>query len=191
MSTDKMNTSEVFEMFETINNKLEKRQTEKSAESAQIDTRAITAINTMAERFEAIIAEVRKPVKVEHRHTIDIGSSKVFISLVVMVLTILGLAYAIGEQRRSISQYRDNDLKYRYIKMQGQTNEENIYRLERQFRYGDSIKIIRKQVEKYEVLVKEQVEREERVRRNADEAEKLQKQKEFIRRQNGNKSGQQ
>jgi hypothetical protein len=91
MSIEKMNTSEVFEMFETINNKLEKRQTEKSAESAQIDTRAITAINTMTEQFENVIEEARKPVKVEHRHTIDIGSSKVFISLVVMDLTILGL----------------------------------------------------------------------------------------------------
>jgi hypothetical protein len=127
---------------------------------------------------------------VEHRHTIDIGSNKVFLSLIVMVLAILGLSYAIGEQRRSISQYRDNDLKYRCIKMQGQTNEDGIYRLERQFWYGDSIKIIRKQVEAYEVLVKEQAEREERVRRNADEAEKLQKQKEFIRRTNSQpKSG--
>jgi hypothetical protein len=71
MSADKMNTSEVFEMFETINNKLDKRQTDKSAEPTQIDT---TAINTMTEQFEIIIAEVRKPVKVEHRHTIDIGS---------------------------------------------------------------------------------------------------------------------
>jgi hypothetical protein len=37
--------------------------------------------------------------------------------------------------------------------MQGQINEENIYRLERQFQYSDSIKILRKRVEKYEKLV--------------------------------------
>jgi hypothetical protein len=171
MSTDKMNTSEVFEMLETISNKLDKRQTDKSAEPAQIDTRAI---NAMTERFETAIAEVRKPVKVEHRHTIDIGSSKVFISLVVMVLTILGLSYAVGEQRRTISQYRDNDLKYRYIKMQGQTTEENIYRLERLFEYGDSVKIVYKQVEKYEKLVQEQAEKIERVKMNRTEAEKSQ-----------------
>jgi hypothetical protein len=175
MSIDKMNTSEVFEMFEAINNKLDKRQTDKSTEPTQIDLAAITVINTMTERFETVIAEVRKPVRVEHRHTVDIGSSRVFISLVVMVLMILGLSYVIGEQRRSISQYQDNDLKYRCIKMQGQTNEDNIYRLERQFRYGDSIKIIRKQVEKYEELVKEQAERMERARVNGDKAEKLQK----------------
>jgi hypothetical protein len=183
MSTDKINTSEVFEMFETINKKLEKRQTDKSAEPTQIDLTAVTAINTMTERFEKDIAEVRKPVKVEHRHTIDIGSSKVFISLVVMVLTILGLAYAIGEQRQTITQYQDNDLKYRYIKMQGRTNEENIYRLERQFRYGDSIQIIRKQVEAYENLVKEQAERIERARHNSEEAEKYRKSAEAVKKE--------
>ncbi|MDR3327365.1 MAG: hypothetical protein LBT04_04460 [Prevotellaceae bacterium] len=141
----------------------------------------------MTERFETAIAEVRKPVKVEHRHTIDIGSSKVFLSLVAMIVTILGLSYAVGEQRRTISQYQDNDLKYRYIKMQGQTNEENIYRLKNKFEYRDSVAVIRKQVEAYENLVKEQAEREKRVRLNADEVDKLQKQKEVIKQQDRSK----
>jgi hypothetical protein len=43
--------------------------------------------------------------------------------------------------------------------MQGQSNEENLYRLEQQFKYSNSIKIIRKQVEKYGELVKEQAEK--------------------------------
>ena len=90
------------------------------------------------------------------------------------------ISYIVGEQRRNISQYRENDLKYRYVKMQGQTNEENLYRLERQFRNGDSIKNIRKQVEKYEELVKEQAERMERARRNSEEMEKLQKEAESL-----------
>ena len=72
-----------------------------------------------------------------------------------MGIIILGLSYFIGNQRQTINQFKDNDLKYRYIKMQGQTNEENIYRLEKQFKYSDSIKIVRKQVEKYEELVRE------------------------------------
>jgi len=48
--------------------------------------------------------------------------------------------------------------------MQGQTNEENLFRLERQLKTNDSIEIVRKQVEKYEGLVKEQAERLERAR---------------------------
>jgi hypothetical protein len=145
-----MDTSAVFEMFETINNKLDKH-TNVSVESAEI---GMAAVNTMTERFEYLLEEVRKPAKVEHqhRHTIDIGSSKVspsMVVMVVMVLVILGLSYVLGEQRRSIRQYKDNDLKYRYVKMLGQTDEENLYRLERQFKYSDTIKIIRKQVERY------------------------------------------
>jgi len=156
MNANKIDVSTVCEMFEKLSEKLDKQTTDKSAEPLQA------------------IEKFSEPTKVEHRHTIDIASSKVFLSLIIMALMILGLAYAIGEQRRTISQYKNNDLKYRYIKMQGQTDEENLYRLEKQFRYGDSIKIIRKQVEKYEELIKEQVEKLERARRNSEEAERLQ-----------------
>ncbi|KAA6305069.1 hypothetical protein EZS27_043280 [termite gut metagenome] len=83
-------------------------------------------------------------------------------------------------QRQTINQYRDNDLKYRYVKIQRQMTEENIYRLERLFEYRDSISIVRKQVERYERLVKEQTEKIERARRNADEAEKLLKEVESL-----------
>jgi hypothetical protein len=57
--------------------------------------------------------------------------------------------------------------------MQGQTDEENLYRLEQQLKYGDSIKIIRKQVEKYEELIREQAKQMERMRQNSMEAEKM------------------
>ena len=176
----------VFEMFETINSKLDKRtyvqpyqRTNKPTEATQED---MTAINAVTEQMKSLIEEFRKPAKVEHqhRHTIDIGSSKVFLLLVIMALVIMGLSYAVGEQRRSISQYRNNDLKYRYVKMQRKTDEESLYRLERQFSYGDSIKIIRKQVERYEELVKEQAERMERARRNNEEVEKLRKEAETV-----------
>jgi hypothetical protein len=64
--------------------------------------------------------------------------------------------------------------------MRGKTNEENLYRLEQQFQYDDSIKIVRKQVEKYEKLVKEQAERIERVKRDSEEAERLHKDAESL-----------
>jgi methyl-accepting chemotaxis protein len=166
MSTNKIDVSTVYEMFEEINKRLDKQ----TAEPIQID---FTAINTMTERFEDVIREVRKPAKVEHRHKIDIASNWFFLSWVALVIIILGSFWGIANQRQTINQYKDNDLKYRYIKMKGQTNEENLYRLERQFKYNDSIKIIRKQVEKYEELVKEQIEKLERVKRNSEEAEKL------------------
>jgi len=136
----------------------------------------------MTERLETLTEEIRngKPAKVEHRHTINVASNKIFISLIGMFLMILGLFFAVYEQRRAISQYKDSDLKYRYIKMQGQTDEESLYRLEQQFKYGDSIKIFRKQVEKYEELVREQAERIERAKRNSEEAERLLREVEMI-----------
>jgi hypothetical protein len=99
---------------------------------------------------------------------------------VALVIIILGLFWAIANQQQTISQYRESDLKYRYIRMQGQTDEESIYRLEQQFQYDDSIKIIRKQVEKYEKLVKEQAERIERAKRDSEEAERLHKDAESL-----------
>jgi hypothetical protein len=66
--------------------------------------------------------------------------------------------------------------------MQGKINDDNLYRLEQQFKYGDSIQIIRKQVEKYEELVKEQTEKIERARRNNEEVSKIQKEAESLKR---------
>ena len=183
----KIDISAVFEMFEAINSKLDKRTDVQSEQRIAIPTETASidkeAVNSVLERLEGVVEEVKKPAKVEHqhRHTIDIGANWVLISLAVMVLVILGLSFVVGQQRQSISQYHENDLKYRYIKMQGQTNEENIYRLERQFRHGDSVKIVRKQVEKYEELVREQAERLERARRNDEEAKKLMEEMERIR----------
>jgi len=114
-------------------------------------------------------------VEHHHRHTISIASNWFFLSWVALVIIILGLFWAIANQRQTISQYRNNDLKYRYVKMQGQASKDNLYRLEQQFQYSDSIKIVRRQVEKYEELVKEQTERIERAKRDSEEAERLQK----------------
>jgi hypothetical protein len=80
-----------------------------------------------------------------------------------------------ANQRQTISQYKDNDLKYRYIKMYGRIDEENLYRLEQQFKYGDSIKIIRKQVDRYEELLREQTEKMKRARQNAENTQMSQR----------------
>ena len=82
--------------------------------------------------------------------------------------------WALADQRETINHFKENDLKYRYIKMQGQTNEENLYRLELQFQNNDSIKIVRKQVERYEELVREQAERMERDSENKKKISEIQ-----------------
>lgn len=191
MSMEKMNSSNIYEMFEEIK-KLLKQVFDKlvsmpmqmtsapTSQSVPIDD--VSAITDLIGEFRNLTEEVRKPIKHEHRHIIEIGSSKVFLSMVVMLITILGLSFAIGNQRKTISQYRNNDLKYRSIKMQGQANEENLYQLERWFEYSDTIKIIRKNVERYEQLVREQAEKIERARQNVENAQQLQKEVDKLKR---------
>jgi hypothetical protein len=176
MDKNKIDTQTVYEMFEEIGKKLDK-QTNTPTEptkpvQAEVD---MTAINTVTERLENVIEEVKKPSIVEHQHhhSIDIRSNWFFFSWVALAIVTLGLFWVIADQRQTISQYRESDLKYRYIRMQGQTDEESLYRLEQQFQYGDSIKLIRKQVEKYEELVKAQAEKLERAKRDSEEAERL------------------
>ena len=183
-NTSKMDTSAVFEMFETIKElliKIPQKQTGKQVEPVKVDFDT-SAFDAVTARIEIAVEEMKKPSIVEnrHRHTIDIQSNWFFFSWVALCFIIGALFWLLADQRETINQYKENDLKYRYVKMQGQTNEENIYRLERQFQYGDSIKIIRKQVEKYEELVKEQAERMERVRQNGEEADRLKKEVEAL-----------
>jgi hypothetical protein len=170
-NASKMDISTVYEMFEEINKKLNK-QANSTGEPVQVN---MTAIDAVTERLENVIEEVRNPTKVEyqHRHTIDIRSNWFFFSWVALVIVILGLFWAIANQRQTISQYKESDLKYRYIRMQGEIDEKNFYRLERQFGYDDSIRIIRKQVGRYEELVREHAERIERAKVNDMELKTL------------------
>jgi hypothetical protein len=67
--------------------------------------------------------------------------------------------------------------------MQGEANPENLLKLETFFTYNrnkDSIAVIRKRVETYERLVKEQAEKIERARLNAKEAERLEREVESM-----------
>jgi len=56
-SNSKMDTSEVFALFETINSNLDK-QPNKPVESVQVD---MTAIENLIERLDNMIEEVKKP----------------------------------------------------------------------------------------------------------------------------------
>jgi hypothetical protein len=65
--------------------------------------------------------------------------------------------------------------------MPGQTNEENLFRLQQQFQYSDSVRIIRNRIESFESLVREQAERMKRARLNEQENERLREETERLR----------
>lgn len=124
-------------------------------------------------------------IRREHAFSLDFKNSKAAITMITIGLFILlSVAGNVWQSTRN-SQLRDNDLKYRYINMQGEANPENLLKLETVFTYNrnnDTIAVIRKRVETYERLVKEQAEKIERARLNAKEAERLEREVENIKR---------
>ena len=89
----------------------------------------------------------------------------------------------IDHQRETIARLRDNDLKYRHIQMRGSATPADIERLRTVFdwnRNADTIRTIRKQIEQYERLIQEGIEKSERARLNSAEAERLKKEVETV-----------
>jgi hypothetical protein len=175
MTTEKkIDASQVYEMQEKVMDAIanianevaakmptQEQQSMQPQQPIEIDLSAVDELNR---QIPTLQEQLIQPQEVKHRHTytIDIGSSRVFLSLVIMTLIILGLSYVVGNQRRTISQYKENDLKYRYIYMMGEIDGKGITDLERRFLYSDSVKMVQKQVEEYERLVREQAESMER-----------------------------
>lgn len=120
---------------------------------------------------------------VHHRHSIEIASSKVFLSIIVLGLMILVLSFIVGSQRRTLAQLRSNDLMYRYIRMKGEADPKDILMLREVFEFHpnpDSIRSIRHQVVEYEQLVREQAEQAAQAKLNAAEAERLKNEAETV-----------
>jgi hypothetical protein len=125
--------------------------------------------------------QLGRPLK--HHHTIDFMGNWALISLVLTVGAFIASLWVIDNQRQTIAQFRDNDLKYRYIRMRGEATPEDILRLRELFEFNrapDKIKLIRRHVERYEQLILQQAENEARARLNASEAERLNSEAEQI-----------
>jgi len=118
----------------------------------------------------SLLQTLQNPViRKEHVFTVDFRNSKAAITIITMALFILLSWGGNIWQHKKNNQLKDNDLKYRYIKMRSEANPETLLWLETIFSYDrnrDSISVIREQVETYEQLVKEQAEKIEQVRLN-------------------------
>ena len=135
-------------------------------------------IRTILTELKTIIAPIKEKVRQlqiprnmtirkEHVFIMDFRRSKTAITIITLVLVILLSWTGNIWQLRNNNQLKDNDLKYRYIKMEGKASSQDLLRLENIFTYDrnrDSISVIREQVERYERLVKEQAEKIEQAR---------------------------
>ena len=128
------------------------------------------------EELKRRIDNSSKDTSIHHYHVVDIKSSKVVVSLIVLLLmfsvSFIGNVYQI----REINRMNDNDIKYRYIKITYGITPENRYKLENIFNYNrdeEKIKVIRKEVEDYERKIRERAEKMEQDRLKEAKVNKL------------------
>lgn len=144
------------------------------------DSEKKETLQAIEAKIDEMGKESRTVIRKEHVFSLDFKNSKTVITLCCMGLVLLFSLVGNFWQMRQNGQLSDNDLKYRYIKMYGEANQEKLMDLETVFTYQrdeEQIALIREQVETYERLVKEKT---KRARRNTSQANELQKQAEFI-----------
>lgn len=147
------------------------------------DSEKKETLQAIEAKIDELGKEGRTVIRKEHVFSLDFKNSKMVITLYCMGLVLLFSLVGNFWQMRQNSQLSGNDLKYHYIKMYGEANQEKLMDLETVFTYQrdeQQIALIREQVETYERLVKEQAEKIERVRLNRSQANELQKQAESI-----------
>lgn len=128
-----------------------------------------TIIVPLNEKLDHLQAPANVVIRKEHIFIVDFRRSKTAITIITMGLLILLSWGGNIWQFRNNNQLKDNDLKYRYIKMKGKASSQELLRLETIFTYSrnrDSIFVIREQVKINERLVKEQAKKIEQARFN-------------------------
>lgn len=136
-----------------------------------------TLIEQVGQAVEALTRPDALPAQ-EHRHTytLDISSSKTFLTMFVMLGCIFlqgAFIYRISENNRLLAA---NDLKYRYVKMRGEIKEKELMELETIFRDEQHTAIrdtVRNQVERYKEAVRRRAEQLERAASKERKAKKL------------------
>ncbi|WP_455788924.1 hypothetical protein [Alistipes shahii] len=147
-----------------------------------------TLIEQVGQAVETAAKPENRPVQ-EHRHTytLDIKSSKTFLTMFAMLGCIFlqaAFIYRISENNRQLAV---NDLKYRYVKMWGKISEKELTELETVFwdeQYRNLRDTVRNQVEWYEEAVRRQAERLEQATVKERKAKKLLDDAEILRQQN-------
>lgn len=169
-----IDVNEVYILFEEIKELVKINGKNNMAVQPELELPDLSAITELSEKLDKAIGEIRKPVKMEHRHIFSIASSKIFIGVIGLCIMCLFFLFTVFSQQKEITTYKDNDLKYRYIQMQGEIAPAGLISLDSIFdNRRDSVKIIHQQVKKYEKAVVEEAKRLKKARLKEQEAERL------------------
>lgn len=185
--SDLSTISVMFEELKQILKRVESNSTKPDSSVTQdiISTSDLANItNQVSQSEELIIQKLEQleqaqtaPKKIHHRISIDITSSRVFITIMVIGLMLLISLFFHYRQREVINNLSDNNLKYRYIKAFNKADSVSIYRLEDIFEYNRNSKVIkeiRQSVEQYEQDVIDRARRMQQAKLKEEEAERLQ-----------------
>lgn len=170
--------NEIYTLFEEIRELVKAGNKNNTAIQPEIELPDLSAINELSYKLDETIWEIRKPIRTEHHHIFSIASGKVFFGVIAISIALLISLFVIYHQRKEIITYRDNDMKYRYIRMQGKVTSEDFSIFDSLFyfnRDGKKIKELRKYVEAFEENVKQRariIEQEERLKAEKERLEK-------------------
>ena len=169
-----IDVNEVYTLFEEIKELIKSRNEKNTAVPTKIEITNLSAINELSYKLDETIKEIRKPVKTEHHHIFSIASNKIFYGVIGLCVVCLFLLFTVFNQRKEIATYKDNDLKYRYVQMQGEITPAGVISLDSIFENRrDSLNMIRQQVGQHEKAVIEKAKRLERARLKEQEADRL------------------
>jgi hypothetical protein len=178
--------NEVYTLFEEIKELVKKGSENKPTVvqpevQPKIELPDFSEINELTNKLDKTIEEARKPVVQERHFIINLVSSETIFICVGLIIIIVGLTSWLYFATRPNYDRDDNDLKYRYILMQGEVSPKELNQLEAIFENRrDSVKIIRNQVERYEKALMEEAKRLEQARLKEQEAERLREEAEQI-----------
>lgn len=122
------------------------------------------------------IPEKLPPQMVQHRFSLSLDATRNFWLLMSMFVVIAVQAIGLYLDWRPDRGRYDNDLKYRYVLMKGEASSKRLSELEELFeveRDQRRIDSMRRDVEKYERLVRRRAALDEQARLKAQEAEQL------------------
>jgi hypothetical protein len=173
-----IDVNEVYTLFEEIKELIKSRNEKNTAVPTKIEITNLSAINELSYKLDETIKEIRKPVKTEHHHIFSIASNKIFYGVIGLCIMCLFLLFTAFCQRKEIATYKDNDLKYRYIQMQGYVTTEDFAFLDSIFHFNRNSKKIQElceSVETFEENIKQRakiIEQEERLKAEKERLEK-------------------
>lgn len=136
------------------------------------------------EKVETLFCETNDTIRknavktsnINHHFSLSLESPYILGSFSVMFAGIVALSVALYFSTRTNNEQADNDLKYRYIKMKGETTPEQLVELENLFgpnRDNERIGQMREDVEAYEEAVRRQATLTEQARLKEQAAREL------------------